>query len=161
MENKTKMNKEDKQLLLKDLCARLPYGVEVHLDTSEYGELIGILDAVYPSEERIVVDKLNKPIASLDVRCGGFLLNECTVKPYLRPMSSMTEKERNEWADKFNLAMDNLSSIIDEKEAEEASPYLFAECHSTSIDWLLSHHFDFRVLIEKWIALEAPEDMYN
>ena len=86
---------------------------------------------------------------------------EGDIKPYLRPISSMTEEEREEWADKFNLAMDELSSILDEKEAEDAAPYMFAKSHFTSIDWLLAHHFDYCGLIERGLALEAPEGMYK
>ena len=64
-------------------------------------------------------------------------------KPYLRPMSSMTEEEEN----KYNSLNGYEKGIF--PHTEEA------------FDWLNAHHFDYRGLIEKGLALEAPEDMYN
>ena len=149
------MTQEEKQLLIKDLCARLPYGVKIYIDSSKYGELIGILDAVYPSEERIIVDNLNKAIAPIDVRCGGFRLEDTLVKPYLRPMSSMTEEEKQEMSDgssiAFEPAMNGISGYCPETMAW--STY--------NIDYCISHHLDYRGLIEMGLALEAPEGMYN
>lgn len=123
---------------MKDLSMRLPYKVKVSIKHKEYGNLIGVLYAVYPDENRIIVDELDKAIAPQNVRCGGFLLDECEIKPFLRPMSSMTEEEENEYE----------SLIAWHKEWEVT-------------DWLNSHHFDYRGLIEKGLALEAPEDMYK
>lgn len=59
------------------------------------------------------------------------------VKPYLRPMSSMTEDEEDEFEIKIR------GSLV------------------SYFDWLNAHHFDYRGLIEKGLALEAPEGMYN
>jgi len=134
------MTKEEKQLLIIDLCMRLPYYTELYSNVADGNW--AILTPVVISNLMNATDKL-------------------VIKPYLRPMSSMTEEEREEWADKFNFAMDELSSILDEKEAEDAAPYMFAKSHFTSIDWLLAHHFDYRGLIEKGLALEAPENMYK
>ena len=131
------MTQEDKELLLKDACARLSYGVKVNIKHNEFGDLIGIMDAIYHVEERIIVDNLSKAIASANVRCGGFLLDECEIKPYLRPMSSMTEEEEDE----LNSArMGN---------------------YGEDMDWLNTHHFDYRGLIEKGLAIEALEGMYK
>ena len=144
------MTQEEKQLLFKDLCGRLPYGIkgEIYLIDNELEKMIG---KEHPNPTELHPFNLNLPNEE-----SPFI-----IKPYLRPMSSMTEEEREEWADKFNFAMDELSSILDEKEAEDAAPYMFAKSHFTSIDWLLAHHFDYRGLIEKGLALEAPEDMYK
>ena len=57
-------------------------------------------------------------------------------KPYLRPMSSMTEKEENEYINTFLAMWD-------------------------AVDWLNEHHFDYRGLIPMGLALEAPEGMYK
>ena len=138
------MTQSNKDLLLKDLCARLPYGVKVNIKHEEYGNLIGIVYAVYPDENRIIVDELSKAIATQNVRCGGFLLDECEIKPYIRPMSSMTEEELAEW--QFELDMDIDGYCIPSYPA---------------LDWLNAHHFDYRGLIKKGLALEAPEDMYK
>ena len=108
------MTEEDKQLLLKDLCARLSYGVRVSLtepkrddSTSKFSYrdgrfLTGILYSVYPQENRVIIDELSEPIAQYNVRCGGFDIDECNVRPYLRPMSSMTKEEMEEYSIFFN-----------------------------------------------------------
>lgn len=167
------MTQEEKQLLLKELCVRLPYGVRISLteperdaSASEFSYrdgrfLTGILYAVYPQENRVIIDELSEPIAQYNVRCGGFDIDECNVRPYLRSMSSMTDKEREEWADLFNLELDKLNEIDDEDKAEELAPYYFGKSHQVSIDWLNAHHFDYRGLIPKGLALEAPEGMYK
>lgn len=141
------MTKEDKELLLlTDLCARLPYGVKVDIPRD------------YPNNPQIMerIDKDCNIIINSILEYAVF-----EYKPYLRPMSSMTDEERNEWADLFNLELDKLNEIDDEDKAEELAPYYFGKCHQVSIDWLNSHHFDYRGLIEKGLALEAPEDMYK
>ena len=85
----------------------------------------------------IVPSNINKPLL---VRCNGsdFDCSIEVVKPYLRQLSSMTEEEKTEL---FQL-MGNGTDI-------------------QRIDFYLSHHFDYRGLIEKGLALEAPEGMYN
>ncbi len=67
-------------------------------------------------------------------------------KPYLRPMSSMTEDEKIEW---------------DAEYAYNSKSYEYEEYLSKMIDWLNAHHLDYRGLIEKGLALEAPEGMYK
>lgn len=128
------MTQEEKQLLLlKDLCARLPYGVRVNIIEDAGGAEID--------------DELTTSTIS-----HSFMW---TVKPYLRPMSSMTEKEKT--------VFDNFC-VVDEfvwkGNLEKGFPNQ-AIIMSDGIDWLLSHHFDFRGLIKKGLALEAPKDMYK
>jgi hypothetical protein len=65
------------------------------------------------------------------------------IKPYLRPMSSMTEEEKETYQMFFN-EYGLLNTSID-----------------IYLDWLLEGHFDFRGLIQRCLALEAPEDMYK
>ena len=119
------MTQEDKNLLLKDLCARLPYGVKIYSDIGGDNTLLGIYgDRVFTTCEE--PDKHNDyPL-------------DC-VKPYLRPISSMTESEIEEHEKTFDLDY----SI-------QGTPY----------DWLNAHYIDYRGLIGKGLALEAPEDMY-
>ena len=155
-----KMTQEEKHRLLLDICARLPYGVKIHLETSEYGELIGTLDAIYPIEERVIVDNLNKVIAPVNVRCGGFKIEENNVKPYLRPMYSMTEEERGEFTKLFcKWYDDELFDYIEEE--TEFSIWKHKGISPVVFDWLNAHYFDYRGLIEKGLALEATEGMYN
>ena len=139
------MTQEEKQLLLQDLCARLPYDCNVTI--AEGG-----------------IDGLQWH----NVTLNSYLLYQIEeedgleyIKPYLRPMSSMTEEEREEWADLFNLELDKLNEIDDENEAEELAPYYFGKSHQVSIDWLNEHYFDYRGLIELGLALEAPKGMYE
>ena len=136
------MTNEDKKLLLKDLCARLPYGFIVHRYCDN-------CDITFKQNE------LDDFAHFLEYSEGEIF------KPYLRPMSSMTDEEREVWADLFNLELDKLNEIDDENKAEELAPYYFGKSHQVSIDWLNAHHFDYRGLIEKGLALEAPEGMYE
>lgn len=116
------MNKEDKKLLVKDLCARLPYGVIVHLEYDENTSVIRELG-----------------IGSLH----DIMFNNAEGKPYLRPMSSMTEEEENQY-----------NSL----NAYEGGIFPHTE---EAFDWLNAHHFDYRGLIENGLALEASEGMYK
>ena len=137
------MTQEEKQLLLKDLSARLPYNVCVHITykTGEpcYGKLT-------PRDIQWFIDSKIE-----------------NIKPYLRPMSSMTEEEKEEFHKlkqfSVTVVMPNGVSrikptyIVDLEDDGDGLNYLY--------DWLISHHFDFRGLIEKGLALEAPEGMYK
>jgi len=145
------MTQEDKELLLRDLSVRLPYRVKTYLTSIECGELVGEIYAVYPDEERVIVDNLNKSIAPINVRCGGFNIEHNTVKPYLRPMSSMTEEERTEFY--------KVGGLMSHK--VETNTYVLTAFSPEAYDWLNAHHFDYRGLIEKGLAIEALEGMYN
>ena len=115
------MTKEEETLLLKDLCARLPYpGLKVHV----VGDWFYDEKAPYDTElGHIFFDMVSGRNPNL------------VVKPYLRPMSSMTDDEDDE----LNSArMGN---------------------YGEDVDWLNAHHFDYRGLIPMGLALEAPEDM--
>lgn len=125
------MTEQDKQLLLKDLCARLPYGFNA--------EIVDIFG--YTGKIHISVDTLPALDKSILLRC----------KPYLRPMSSMTKEEQKEFVG-FHCV--NLCPIV-------MDSCLTINNEVNMIDWLNAHHFDYRGLIEKGLALEAPENMYK
>ena len=128
-------NIEKKELLLKDLCARLPYETRVRY-TYAFAGVVGI--DIYSDEGTLYYDKLQDfslPNVGYERRRVVYIL------PYLRPMSSMTEEEKEEYQAFFN--------------------YDGVEYPEEYIDWLNAHHFDYRGLIEKGLALEAPEGMYN
>ena len=114
------MAQEEKQLLLRDLCARLPYGLKLRY----------VEDLVVKKESHIIT--LNN--AYLEHILNG----DADIKPYLRPMSSMTEDEKRDLGGDIH------------------TYYTIRE-----IDWLNAHHFDYRGLIDKGLALEAPEGMYK
>ena len=129
------MTQEDKNLLLKDLCARLPHRVMVKISGAWF----------YDKEEDY---DINLTIATCR-RLAQFERGEIDLKPYLRPMSSMTEEEINE----FILISDTVLWIG----SKRSTCILSLE----QMDWLNEHHFDYRNLIEKGLALKAPEGVYN
>ena len=138
------MEQEEKDLLMKDLCSRLPYGVKILYKgwDSDHGcefftdeDLIGIDDRFIYTLWR--GERQKHSIVGL--------LSITDYKPYLRPMRSMTKEERDEY-------IRMLCKVG------------FTEFHKTAdkiLDFLYKNHFDFRGLIPKDLALEAPEGMYN
>lgn len=136
------MTQEEKQLLIQDICTRSPYG---------------LICSIYR------IDDWN--VGWRDEKLSGYFYNGTSyefyfgktpisidndiskIKPYLRPMSSMTEEEKEEY-----LNIDNRSY---------SCPMDYAHIPATErIDWLNAHHFDYRGLIKKGLALEASKDMY-
>lgn len=127
------MIQEDKELLLVDLSARFPYGVKVQ------GNFKWGFDGQ-------IMDDMRESV--LDIETLDWLMHGVEVRPYLRPMSSMTEEEYKEYSKLWNL-QDEFPTDADIRLKVD----LF--------DWLNAHHFDYRNLIEKGLALKAPEGMYN
>jgi hypothetical protein len=125
------MTQEEKQLLLKDLCARLPHYTMV---------LMG--------------DGGVEPLVSVNVNTGICNGLKGLPKPYLRPVSSMTDEEKRE-VGKLGVCNDGAfhNDIYDIGISMEEA---FA-----AISWLLERHFDINYLIEKGLALEAKEGMYK
>lgn len=131
------MTQEEKQILFKDLCARLPYGVKIlDIPANVVGDLylISTTDAV----EYEPVDETND-----DDNTGVQTLYN--IKPYLRPRSSMTEEEKEEY--------------------EMLQVYPGFKTNHTDLtdmyDFLNAHHLDYRGLIPMGLALEALEGMYK
>lgn len=145
------MKQEDKQLLLKDLCGRLPYGVKVQVcNATEYTP---ILKGILGNDLFLQFDYITKPIKNGD---STYNLIEDNIKPYLRPMSDMTEKERDEYKRFiFDYEYDDYWHPGKYRDAVEV--YMMDEL----IDWLNAHHFDYCNLIERGLALPAPEGMYK
>ena len=134
------MTQEDKQLLLKDLSTRLPYGVNVKVREHISVNPLRIWGIYTPYKPKFKENKKEHYVRFWN----NVTENIVFVKPYLRPMSSMTEKERGQRR--------NLLTHESMLEFEDVEEY---------VDWLLEHHFDYRGLIEKGLALEAPEGMYK
>ena len=116
--NNNSITREEKQLLLKDLCARIPYRVKmnVHHYYEDNSDGIITLDVFW----------------LYDIQIGS----KWEIKPYLRPLSSMTEEEEN------FVYNGHIEFWIRE-------------------DYCNKHHLDYRGLIEKGLALEALEGMYK
>ena len=131
------MTQEEKELLLKDLCGRLPYGLVLDVDTADWKAPQGHI--------QLKIEGIGILFKDTSLVVNGSYYGD-NYKPYLRPMSSMTEDEKIEW---------------DAEYAYNSKSYEYEEYLSKMIDWLNAHHFDYRGLIERGLALEAPKDMYN
>lgn len=137
------MEKIDKKLLLEDLSARLPYGVKC-----QFEDTIRITDG----ESSPFYDYI------LSARDLDLFINNKNfyIKPYLRPMSSMTEGEKiyidHKWgADNYGNMMAFSSYEGGVSEIELADIIGFQ-------DWLLKNHFDYRGLIPKGLAIEVNKE---
>lgn len=126
------MTQEDKDLLLKDLCTRLPYGVKVKL-----GDNPNIFDLKYRIKFAIMYGNSDKLEDILDIT---------NIKPYLFPLSSMTE-EQNEKA--LSLLRNCDYYLID------GVIKWLDNCPIEFFDWCDKHHFDYRGLIPKGLANDA------
>ncbi len=138
------MTQEEKQLLLKDLCGRLPYKICARQYYSAFEDDFLI--------EGIIGEEI---YAAYNLRISMTYPVE-KIKPYLRPMSSMTEDEKeyikNRWCySDWDIA--GPSSLWREKIDVEDAVWI--------IDYFNKHHFDYRGLILKGLALKAPEEMYT
>ena len=131
------MTKEDKELLLRDLCARSLYGV--------MADYVG---------ECIKIKYINPHLGMIYISYFGITKWEAVevIKPYLRSMSSMTEEEKKE-------AKENGCIIYHDTSPKNRGLMVIAS--PKGIDWLNAHHFDYRNLIEQGLAIEAPEGMYK
>ena len=132
------MTQEEKNILLKDLCARLLYGVKIN-------------HIIYNWEGTCV--NFNRKLESFTIEKDNGLCYDVPVEevcPYLRPMSSMTEEEYKELKE---ISPDYGFSPFER--IDEWSP------NYEIIDWLNAHHFDYRGLIFMELALEAPKGMYK
>ena len=133
------MTQKDKELLLKDLCARLPYGVKVESvfinpDSKEHKSCgIEVFDAT----------------SILMIRDG---LGE--FKPYLFPLSSMTEEQQKEANIFDDMDMDILSENLGRNHRNKTN---IPTATYNYIDWLNETHFDYRGLISMGLAIDATE----
>jgi hypothetical protein len=148
------MEQEDENLLFRDLSSIFSYGVKVAYTTLSDDmpkvwdviglPAVGLVDIVVPGKYRFAAVPVEE------------------IKPYLRPLSSMTEGERKEINKSYNFS--DFGSITIRYHMEgwwdndtecSLKDYLYL------INWLNKHHFDCRGLIEKGLALEAPKGMYK
>ena len=128
------MTQEEKELVLKDICTRLPYGVYVEISW-EYSKT-----DVYTSLEYY-------EFPNIDSLLNIFWDEKCiSIKPYIRPMSSMTEEEKKIYTSKQSVIFDFKGDKLD---------------NYHSLDYLNSIHVDYRGLIEKELAVKASEEMYK
>ena len=131
------MTKEEKELFLKDLCARLPYGVKV-----QYMNKIFDIDYISPIYGEVKLDT-----------SGNWTIGISEVKPYLFPLSSMTEEQKKECPIEPSIRDAFINGEIYLSEDEGLTVYEIIEI----FDWLNANHFDYRGLIEKELAIDATE----
>ena len=120
------MTQEDRELLLKDLCTRIPY--EVKVQVFNYG---------VESVETLYQIDLDGYISTVE---GDEL--KYSYKPYLFPLSSMTEEQKRE----FDISMDMGYAAAYNAEIN---------CANRMIDFFHKNHLDYRGLIERGLALDA------
>ena len=127
----TQNDKDLKELLLKDLCSRLPYGVKVKTNNIHILRL------------------------GTHTRVGEYVtdvIEPC--KPYLFPLSSMSREQKEEienlgwYFDNFEIH--NVSECLGTYREYVAHSDCFA-----LIDWLNKNHFDYRNLINKNLAIDC------
>lgn len=135
------MERNDKELLLKDLSARLRYGVKV--TTTNPSVELGVISGIS------IENKISVRTKHADI------VFDCTeVKPYLRPMSSMTTEEEYEYYQIRKRYSDMALSLMDR--SDHLQQLLFPIIVGTeSIDWLNANHFDFRNLIGRGLAIDC------
>lgn len=124
------MTQENKELLLKDLCTKLPYNVICQVELKEngkYNSKVMLLSGIFTDE------------AYFTTKGGSIYSNE--YKPYLFPLSSITEEQ------KMFLKQQNWCIAIHTSGTVETT--------IEGIDWLNKNHFDYRGLIEKGLAIDA------
>lgn len=184
------MTKEEKQLLIKDLSARLPYGVKVCVgtqydidnDITDIALLKGLefANPIFEVKALVCTKTYNgSNIFGTDIE---------DIKPYLRPMSSMTEEEAITIFKIISADDTEFSSVEVSDNCIEIWDYDYNEdgfsertvctiyfeeivCSMEVLDYILSRHFDvphwnesentYKTMIEKGLALEAPDGMYN
>ena len=131
------MTQEYKELLLKDLCARLPYGVKVNNEIQ--GDFV-----IYGVSENYIFARTTTSHADFRVE---------NIKPYLLPMSSMTDKDLVEFLQikGMNLNSDELKTFRRGTTAIVST----LPSYSRHIDWLNKNHFDYRNLIDKNLAIDC------
>lgn len=164
------MDKESKELLLKDLCARLPYGVKgrvyAEATNGEYdidGDLI-----FFDSPFDVILDDINISTEEIHVIAIG---NEDTVdfieeqqidgkpytidefKPYLRPMSELKDEELLQ----FGIA----KKCFDDVREMKGEYYVPSDNVIDWVDYLNSHFYDYSGLIEQHLSIQASEGMYD
>ena len=131
------MTQEEKDILIADLCGRLPYGL-----------IIKCNDGFRQSKERLVSIDVGNGLINYDWRLTD-------IKPFLRPMTSMTEEEEKVFGSFIFKEYHGWDGKTDYHE------YVCIDNINKFYDWLNKNMFDYRGLIPRGLALEAKKGMYN
>lgn len=150
------MTKEDKILLVKDLCSRLPYGVRVCHVASEISGVLHNMSVLHMYEGNSDSDKPDSIvdyIADIDFFGDGYPYEVEAFKPYLFPLSSISSeqlKEVSEILGKDVEIFDNYLNIVE----HTRNTFSYLELDAL-FDWFNKNHFDYRNLIEKGLAIDC------
>ena len=130
-----------KREVINDICARLPYGLMVrqtyHWKNEDFNSDWNLTNE-YTSDEETLVE---------------FLEGVDNMKPFLRPMSSMTEEEHGQYMDFIEWSHNDYDGTT--------TTCINKERLHEYLEFIYSHHLDDNNFIEKGLALEAPKDMYK
>ena len=132
------MTQEEKNLLLKDLCGRLPFWVKCIVKSDGYVGVISSIESQYG-------------VVTFD---DGRQEEICDIKPCLYPLSSMTKEQKREYHQSTSKDIDILQDVILERINGKDNNNKHAIAYN-GIDWLNAHLFDYRCLIEKGLAIDA------
>ena len=155
------MKQEDKELILKDLCARIPYGVKLqNVNNIESIVKLRSIDLDNDCCEILFYTYQGKALTICDksklFRFGKIL----RYKPYLFPLSSMTEEQFTELRNETELNQyPNDLELVEWENNYKTLEFYLEEVPSDVVievfDWLNKNHFDYRGLIEKGLAIDA------
>ena len=137
------MTNKDKELLLLDLCARLPHGVKVLYDAF-IGKFNNILVLHYYNG----TDKVQNADGWIDFFRTGKQIEIEKFKPFLRSLSSMTDDEKADFR--------SIGGVISYNPQHDH--YAISAFSPEAYDWLNRNHFDYRNLIKKGLAIEVTEE---
>ncbi len=142
------MKQEDKELLLKDLCGRLPYGVIIQEKCIENDKTF----LPHAENNKLVNIDVHEDLA---ITSGGSRYYIEEFKPYLFPLSSMTEEQESYLHFNTKFSITRFGNLII-KTDEDDYPYVVDEDDWLNLfDWFNKNHFDYRGLILKGLALDA------
>lgn len=155
------MTEEQKQILIKDLCGRLPYGVKVLLVKEG---VVGVLGNIYMYLER-------GDNGVTEIKCATRFYGESNIpieefKPYLLPLSSMTKEQKDEFYEMIRPVIlegfkEDETLCYDRDEENRPITTKLVAPDVVETDWLNAHHFDYRGLIEQGLAIDATDmDIY-
>lgn len=153
------MTQEDKELLLRDICARLPYGVHISVhDTFEYSTVPYEKVYIKSSDISYLIDSisLNERYNSKDKRFNRIIKERkdfLEFTPYLIPLSSMTEEQKKYISDRWGIN-ENFDFEIDPNWGK-----YFVDLGDAVgfINWCYENHFDINGLIPKGLAIDATD----
>ena len=138
------MTSEQKEILLKDLCARLPYGVKGRVSSRDCN-----------NRESEFVTTIDGKLYDRFAVAQESWYDNVTIKPYLFPLSSMTEEQKIECFKGTPLEIDKYGCIAVKDDFYGNSYYTDLDIYLEVINWLNKNHFDYSGLIPMGIATDA------